>query len=271
MIFFKTVASGNDFIHVEESQYRQCFPDISGKNIISLCDRKNGAGADGVTIYRQDPQSVHFRIFNRDGSEAELSGNGMAGVAALMYHRNKSKSPVVLDTIAGRRTVTLLETTGNVYRQQVDLGTADFSNTRFFPFLKQNTMEYRFEDLSFFPVSVGNPHAVLILERMETDENLIPMGRRIAASGMFPEGTNIEMVFPSRTESFRVFFYERGVGPTDASTTGSAAVFSVLKKLGRISEKLSIESGEHPVVVTGKNKIYIENFTKIVYKGIFKP
>lgn len=271
MIFYKTVASGNDFIHVEESQYHQVFPDISGEDIVCLCDRKNGAGADGVTIYRQDPQSVSFRIFNRDGTEAELSGNGMAGLAALLFHQNKSKSPVVLDTNVGKRTVTLLETTGNTYRQQVDLGTADFSNTRFFPFLNENRVEYQFEDLSFFPVSVGNPHVVVILDQLLAEEKLIPMGERITGSGMFPEGTNIEMVFPSESESFRIFFYERGVGPTDSSTTGSAAVFSVLKKLGRISDKLSIETGEQQVVVTGKNKIYIENLTKIVYKGIFKP
>ena len=246
-----------------------------------LCDRQRGVGADGVVFFRKENNKFGFEIFNRDGGAAELSGNGMAGLAAVLLQRRLAASPIVLRTAVGRRRVELLERRGRCFVLDVEIGAPDFADRGFFPFLRgprsrrplggldEGQGPYRVAGVEFHPVAVGNPHAVVICRGPLEDAKLAALGEKIGGHGMFPKGVNVEFVRPVDDGVCRVYFYERGVGPTLASSTGSAAVFAVLRRLGLAKESLAVESGGDPVPVSWRDGIRVRNVTQLVCRGDF--
>jgi diaminopimelate epimerase len=295
MIFYKTVSAGNDFIHVDRSEPGAVrrLTDRRAKSRLAreLCQRHTGAGADGVVYYKlnrhpnQSPAapSADFEIFNRDGGEAEISGNGMAGLTALLFHLDKfpgvKDAEVALNTRAGVKRNRFLEREGNKFRLKIEIGEPDFGDRKLFPFLETGKTAYRYQDIDFYPVSVGNPHAVVVLPSPAGAERLEQIGRTLESAGIFPFKTNVEIAAPRKTgitadengKHLDIFFYERGVGPTLASSTGSAAAFAVLSKLGLIRHCLDIhrEDLEDEIKISGNPLVYIENSTEIVYKGVY--
>ena len=324
MIFYKTVSCGNDFILIDRDEYQSAVSPLITKGQLAqrICSRHTGAGADGVVFYKISPGTpgtpgttpVDFEIFNQDGSEAELSGNGMAGLSALFFYLNQSgdQDYVVLNTKAGPKRNTCLQREKNKFRLKIEIGTANFQNHDFFPFLsvsckslqKKQAFEMtppkerhqadrewvggatpfemtppkeRYQGITFYPVSVGNPHAVVLVEEDIAADRAGQIGQMLEGAPIFPYKTNVELVLPTRGEpvdyekgeNFRVVFYERGVGQTHSSSTGSAAVFAVLQKLNLITHTLTIPYPDDCIKISGKNKIYIENYTEIVYKGVY--
>lgn len=274
MIFYKTVSAGNDFLHVDEEELAHFNAETGGGRMskghlaAQLCQRQTGAGADGVIYYRVKKNNVDFEIYNRDGSEAELSGNGMAGVSALMFYLGTFKDRVVLNTRTGQKTHLLLKQEKNNFKLKIEIQKPDFYNRDFFPFLQENKSEYTHENIRFYPVSVGNPHVVVILEKELPDETLSRMGQCLESAAIFPRKTNVELVFYKNKQNCRIFYYERGVGRTISSSTGSAAVFAVLQKRTAI-DGLTLDTPGGKIKIYGKTRIYIESYTKIVYKGIY--
>ncbi|MCI0470763.1 MAG: diaminopimelate epimerase [Candidatus Aminicenantes bacterium] len=276
MIFYKTVSAGNDFIHIAADEIERV---SRGSLAAAICERNGGAGADGVVFYkiRPDRGAVDFEIFNRDGSEAELSGNGMAGLSALLFYLGEFTQQVVLHTRSGRKNHELLARNENKFRLKIEIGEADFSRADFFPFLQENKVCYEHEGVTFYPVSVGNPHAVVIPGQQLSFEEITATGKRLESAPIFPQKTNVEFVLPAGKTSGMyengadcpVFYYERGVGHTQSSSTGSAAVFAVLQRLGLVKNRLTIAAGSDKIKIYAEEKIYIENITKIVYKGIY--
>jgi diaminopimelate epimerase len=322
VIFYKTVSCGNDFILIDRDEYQSAVPPLITKGQLAqkICSRHTGAGADGVVFYKIFPGTpgttpVDFEIFNRDGSEAELSGNGMAGLSALFFYLNQSgdQDYVVLNTKAGPKKNTCLQREKNKFRLKIEIGTANFQNHDFFPFLsvsckslqkrqafemtppkerhqadrewvggatpflEKNKWGYQYQGITFYPVSVGNPHAVVLVEEDIAADKPGQIGQMLEGAPIFPYKTNVELVLTTgaepvdyeKGENFRVFFYERGVGQTHSSSTGSAAVFAVLQKLNLITHTLTIPYPDECIKISGKNKIYIENYTEIVYKGVY--
>ena len=304
MIFYKTSSFGNDFIEIEEND----LPDQAADKCLlarEICDANRAVGADGVVFYspcrkagiplgdspgrqagvplgdRPRVDGFNFQIHNRDGGEAELSGNGMAGLAAVLFQRRLASSPLRLHTKSGQRRVVLLGRDGPVFQLEVEIGRADFSTRQAFPFLKEKQDSYVIDDLKFYPVAVGNHHAVVLCKEEPAAEMLPALGGKLASHGQFPFGVNVEFVYFSAAEhppdgtaalrpaSCRVFFYERGVGPTLASSTGSAAVFAVLRRLGLVKDHLTIESGVENIQVNWNDGIFIRNFTRLVCRGNF--
>ena len=291
MIFYKTSSFGNDFIEIDRGEL-----DTGAENgalasamprhplggpacpegrhplgglAAAICDRQRGVGADGVVFFRIEKEKIHFEIFNRDGGRAELSGNGMAGLAAVLFQRRLAPSPVTLHTASGRRQVGLLARRGPVFQLNVEIGRPDFSNRRFFPFLKDKQDNYVIDGMEFYPVSVGNPHAVVICQDALSGKRLENLGKKLEGHPMFPKKVNVEFVNFTSAEKCRVFFYERGVGPTLASSTGSAAVFAVLRRLGKVRDRLAIDLGAEKIHVSWNQGIFIHNITRLVCRGNF--
>ncbi|MCP4219444.1 MAG: diaminopimelate epimerase [bacterium] len=285
MIFYKTVAAGNDFLHVDLMDYRQYAASPTAEAGISMgllaeamCRRQNGAGADGVIFYdiHKKQGSADFRIFNRDGNEAELSGNGMAGVSALLFHQRAFSDTITLETKTGSKTHTLLEQNGHTLKMNIEIGTPDFGNTGFFPFLEAGKYRYSFDRFFFYPVSVGNPHVVVLMQEPDSDppadaddQALEAAGKLLEGADIFPKRTNVEFVFFNNPDDCRVVYYERGVGPTLSSSTGSSAVYAVLEKLKLVKGRLAINTAGGRINISGNLRIYVENCSKIVYKGIW--
>ncbi len=278
MIFYKTVSAGNDFLHVDTADIEgidtpETETENKGNLARRLCHRRAGAGADGVIYYTVGQNTVDFRIFNRDGTEAELSGNGMAGLSAVLFHLGKFKDRVTLNTRAGQKTHHLLERKENNLTLKIEIGEPDFADTGFFPFLEAGREEYVFNDFSFYPVSVGNPHAVILSDKplrlleKELEMNLEKIGEMFESAGIFPRKTNVELVHFKNAENCEVYYYERGVGPTLSSSTGSAAVFAVLQKLKIIRDRLTITAGGGTIRIYGSGRVYLDNIVRIIYKG----
>lgn len=270
MIFYKTVAAGNDFLHFK---YSGDEPDFDpALKAVELCDRHEGAGADGLVCYSEKSENIFsFRIFNKDGGEAELSGNGMGGCASVIFN-NYDINSLIFETKVGRKHISLKKREKNIFTLSVEIGEPDFSNISFFPFI-ENSETVTIAGYTLHPVSVGNPHVVVLPEKTPDYETLIRDGRMLESHELFPQGTNVEFILPSSRLSegiAEVFFYERGAGYTKSSSTGSSAVYAVLQKLGKLNnnEPLTITTEKGPVIVSGSRIIHIENRVKVVYKGI---
>ncbi|MBU4268409.1 MAG: diaminopimelate epimerase [Acidobacteria bacterium] len=266
MIFYKTSSFGNDFIEIDARDLPVGAAD-KGALAERICDRQRGVGADGAVFYRVEKQGFHFEIFNRDGGAAELSGNGMAGLAAVLFQRRLAASPLRLLTAVGSRRIDLLARRGPVFQLDVEIGRPDFSQRRFFPFLKDGQESSTCAGLKFFPVSVGNPHAVVLCRDRFAPGRLAALGKKLECHPMFPGRVNVEFVNFSSAEKCRVFFYERGVGATLASSTGSAAVFAVLRRQGKVRDRLAIDCGAEKIAVSWKQGIFVHNFTRLICRG----
>jgi len=269
MIFYKTVSSGNDFLHVHLEKNNQSVNHKKSDLAKAICNRNFGAGADGVVYYQIHKKSVNFEIYNSDGTEAELSGNGMAGLSAILFFLDQFSDTVVLNTKVGIKKVTLLHRSGSEFKLNVEIGEPDFQQIRFFPFLENNKLEYSYKNIQFYPVSIGNPHLVVLLSEDLPEQKLFTLGKTLTEAPIFPLGTNVELVKYENSDSCEVFFFERGVGQTNLSSTGSAAVFAVLQRLGKAEESLIINISNQKIRIYGRKKIKVENFCEIVYKGIY--
>jgi len=301
MIFYKTSSFGNDFIEIDADDlaypegrrprgvsrepqgrptYRMAVPlgerqphgglpsgSDKGELTRRICDRHRGIGADGMVFYRMASKKFYFEIFNRDGGAAELSGNGMAGLAAVLLQRRLASSPLTLHGVVGKRRIELLGREGPLFQLNVEIGIPDFADRDFFPFLHGTADATRIDDLEFYPVSVGNPHAVVICRKMPVAAQLAALGKKLENHPMFPKRVNVEFVHLTDAEDCQVFFYERGVGPTLASSTGSAAVFAVLRRLGKVRDRLAIDCGTEKIAVSWKQGIFIHNLTRLVCRG----
>ncbi|HZY63443.1 MAG TPA: diaminopimelate epimerase [Edaphobacter sp.] len=225
--FVKAHACGNDFLIIEESMAQRRHADLARK----LCARNTGIGADGIEFLDRKPGGELFlRLFNADGSEAELSGNGTRCVAAWLAS-SEGKQQVAFGTHGGVRTCKVIEAAGDHFLIESEMG---------LPKVMPRTIELPgIGNVEGAMVNVGNPHFVLFVDTEDFSahgKRWQELGARISTSPLFPHGTNVEFVrvlSPSKI-AFRI--YERGCGPTTSSGTGtcaSSAAAMALREVGR--------------------------------------
>ena len=223
--FVKAHACGNDFLIVEDV--------VAGANHAALakrlCARHTGVGADGVEYLHRDA-GYGLRLFNSDGTEAELSGNGTRCVAAWLAE-SEGIEQVVFATHGGPRSCRVMERHGREFVIESGMGVP-----RVMP---RTIVVPEVGEVAGAMVNVGNPHFVIFVEDDGFGSHGMPwqdLGGLISVSPLFPHGTNVEFV-RVRTEAeiaFRIF--ERGCGPTTSSGTGtcaSSAAAMVLLGAGR--------------------------------------
>jgi len=266
MKFFKASSAGNAFLVVREAAARRRGRAL-GELAALLCRTDTGIGADGVVFLRRRRKNTGFRIFNRDGGEAELSGNGMASAAAFLMLQGGGET-ITLDTRVGPRRVELLGGEETALRLRVEIGPPDFADHRLFPFLDAAPAPMDYQGIEFFPVSLGNPHAVVFREGAE--DGWAAVAERLAGAPVFPAGVNVEVVTAVAPDRATVRFWERGVGRTPASSTGSSAAFAVLRARGLVGPELALESEGGEVRLTERRgAIQIEVTTLPVARGDF--
>jgi len=204
MRFSKWHALGNSYLLVERADLETpLVPDL----VTRACDRHVGVGADGVLeVAGVDGAEAEIVIWNPDGSQAELSGNG-ARIAALWLARRAGVAFVRIRA-GGRRLPARID--GD--RVEIDLGEVDVG--------RPEMLELDGERVEFTPVSVGNPHAVI--RREPTREDLQRLGPLVERHARFPNRTNVQLVRVDSPHDLSVLVWERGAGETTAS--GSSAV-----------------------------------------------
>lgn len=233
MRFQKFQAVGNDFLIVREKDLPPGCSDL-GQLSQSLCDRHRGPGADGVEFLIDHPLNPNAdfttRLFNADGGETPISGNGTRAVAAYIYFNDLWTAPrLTIETGAGLLSIELKERSGSQFTFETNLGAPRLASTDVPVALKvplatvvRETIDVDGEVIEFTACSMGNPHCSIFVESFENlDWHLL--GSRIETHAAFPERTNVEFIRVVDRDHIEVRFWERGVGPTLSSGTGSSA------------------------------------------------
>lgn len=249
MKFVKAHGLGNDFLLVE----RRSVPADASAWARRLCDRHRGAGADGVLVWEvRGPSAVTMRLINADGSDAEISGNGVRCVAAYMVRKGLLPACHVVETVPGPRAVDVRLLAGSRFRVTTDLGAPVLESGAIpvaldpaRPRVVDHPLEAAGRRVSVTATSLGNPHCSVFLDRPADDALIALLGPALEAHAFFPRRTNVEFVTVLSPEELRVRFWERGVGPTRASGTGAAAavVAAVLKGLAGRRVRVTCDGG----------------------------
>jgi diaminopimelate epimerase len=202
----KWQALGNDYLLVEQAELTQ--PLTPGR-VRQLCDYHYGVGSDGLLeITSVDGTRAEIRIWNPDGSTAELSGNGLRIVAAWLARRSGAERVTL--SVGTREVEAAVGQDGNI---AVDVGRVEVGETE--------ELDLGDERVEFTPVSVGNPHAVV---RREPERGeLLRLGPRIERHSRFPERTNVQLVRVDEPHDLTIGVWERGAGETLSSGTSSVA------------------------------------------------
>jgi diaminopimelate epimerase len=233
MKFAKAHGLGNDFILLAASEE----PAEASSWAVRLCDRHRGIGGDGVVLHAPTPDGVSFRLINADGLPGEISGNGLRCLAALAVRNGWAPSRHVVSTVVGPKAVEVAPLGGGRYRILTDLG-APALGSREVPVALEppqatvidHPLEAGGQRVLVTATSMGNPHCAVFLEHEADDDLLRELGPALEHHPFFPKRTNVEFVTVLGPEEIRVRFWERGVGYTMASGTGSAsaAVASII-------------------------------------------
>src|SRR5882672_11296990 len=207
--FAKANACGNDFLVIDGIHAPADMAAFTRR----MCDRHQGVGGDGVEwLFPAQDADIRARLFNADGSEAEISGNGTRCVAAYLSDE-QAREKVTVRTGAGIRVCTLTSRTEAKYEFEIAMGEPQVGDE--FP------IKLAFREVRGIPVSMGNPHYVVFVSEFvpgwqaETAE--------IGRHHDFKYGINVELVIAQDSSNIETRFFERGVGETQSSGTGSCA------------------------------------------------
>jgi diaminopimelate epimerase len=264
--FEKWQALGNDYVIVERAQLPF---ELTPARIRRICEPHMGVGSDGILLLDQ-PAARGFvaslRIFNPDGSEAELSGNGAR--EAIMYLRRRGwtdRTQFSIGTIAGELRPTILDET----RCRVDMGRATLRSTKDFPSGGEDGLG-EVEGLRFQFVSIGNPQCAILVGGVDAVDavDLDAIGPPIQNSPLFPNRTNVSFYAPIDDATIRARIFERGVGETLSSGTGAtgAAVAHVLRG-GDSPVTVKLDGGELLVDVGEDLHVDLTGWAIPVFRG----
>jgi diaminopimelate epimerase len=272
MKFTKAHGIGNDFILVEAGD---C-PEDAAPWAVRLCDRHDGVGGDGVLVYAFEPGGVRMRLINSDGGDAEISGNGVRCLAAHAVRSGGAPSRHVVRTVPGPRAVEVTPLGGTAYRVVTDLGVPVLQSDRIPVALEPkapSVLDYPLtvgdEVVRISPISFGNPHCAVLLDAPPDDARLARLGRALEIHPFFPQRTNVDFgAVVSRTE-IRARIWERGVGMTRASGTGSASVAVAAILAGRADRRLRVvcDGGALEIEWPEGESLRQTGTVEIVYEG----
>jgi diaminopimelate epimerase len=278
MRFTKLHGLGNDLLVVCPNEELDT-PTIS-ELARRVCERHTGVGADGLVLLTQAgplANDVGFRIFNADGSEAEISGNGLrCAMACLTHHKKIGGRRAVFRTPAGNRTGEIIGNAGMVYEVRMEMG-APRLRPEDIPFddgqpherIIDYPMPINQKIYEITSLSMGNPHCAIFIERFPARIEWHQIGREIESHPFFPHRTNVEFIRVLNRGEIDVLFWERGVGETLSSGSGSsaAAVASILKGLTDRKVKVRTSMGVVTVEWAPDDQVYQTGPAEVVFEG----
>ena len=248
MRFTKMHGTGNDYVYVD--CFEEPFPDDPARLARQVSDRHFGIGGDGlILICPSEAADARMRMFNADGSEAEMCGNGIRCLAKYLYdHGLARKETLRIETAAGMKTAELQIVAGRVRRVRVDMGQPTLQPERIPTTLPGNPscdgnrvieakLHVAGSPLEVTCVSMGNPHAVTFVDRL-SDRWVLEIGSRLEVDPHFPNRTNAEFVEVVSAAEVRVRVWERGSGETLACGTAASAVCVAGALTGRTERKI---------------------------------
>ena len=255
VLFTKMQAFGNDYVYIDAISQNIEAPGVLARRI---SDRHFGVGSDGmVMLCPSQVCDFRMRIFNPDGSEAEMCGNALRSASKLFYCSGYTKKELLtVETLGGHQTVELMVEEGQVVNIHAQIGKPEFRaekipvNTEGEIFLDQRLKaadrEFRTSSISF-----GNPHTVLLLDQGEDLEkmDLEKYGKSVEEHPCFPQRTNVTFAQILDQGHIRIREWERNCGETLGCGTGCCAAVVVANRLGLCGRRVEVQQPGGPLAV----------------------
>ncbi|MDA2928714.1 diaminopimelate epimerase [Acidobacteria bacterium AH-259-O06] len=265
---------GNDFLIVSFAEVQEEHYSALSK---AICHRQFGVGADGcVFVGSSSKGQFHIRIFNRDGTEAGMSGNGARCACAYLHHHGLAEGPKIpLHTRSGLKVHILLEQWDWSWKYKSLMG-APALEPAAIPFqapsaletVEEYPLEVHGQTVLITALSVGNPHCVVFVEEFPQAEDLERLGSALEVHSYFPDRANVSFVRVKEHHQLEIKMWERGVGPTYSSGTCSCAAAVAAVRAGKVESPVEVHTdtgsqlvewnpgGE--IVLTGKAEFIAE-------------
>ena len=272
--FTKMQGLGNDYVYIDAINQNI-------ENMSSLAkfvsDRHFGIGSDGlILICKSDIADFKMRMFNSDGSEAEMCGNGIRCVGKFVYDKGLTdKKTLTIETLAGIKTLKLNTKEGKVETVRVDMGEPILEPEKIPVISDENPVKnllLKAEDkeFKFTCVSMGNPHAITEVEETEKFD-VEKYGKVLEVNKAFPNKTNVEFIKILDKEHIKMRVWERGAGETLACGTGACATAVACYLNGKTNRKVEVEllGGKLYIEWNEKdNHIYMTGPAVTVFEGV---
>lgn len=258
MRFCKAHAYGNDFLYVEQAQVRDAVVDRLARE---MCDRHEGIGADGLIVYeRIADDALSMRLFNADGSRAEVSGNGVRALAALaLLDDARAGASLTIETEAGPKVLTHVGSEGTRLIFRTSMGPPRD--------IRHLALAAASEALSVVTVDMGNPHAVVV-GPLPDEARFRRLGAALERHAAFPHGSNVEFASVEAADRVRVLIWERGVGPTHSSGTGSCAALVAAASFGGAARQADVVApGGAQRVDWEPDSVYLTGWAEVLCVG----
>ena len=273
MEIIKMHGLGNDFICLDHFLFPpdMDYPEMARK----LCLRQLGVGADGlITILSSERADARMRIFNSDGSEAEMCGNGIRCFAKFVYDVGYvRKESMKIETLAGVLSVTLEIVDKQVNQITVDMGEPCLDPDKIPVLVEgdmavQEKMEVDGNKFNFTAVSMGNPHCVIFIKAFDSLQ-WQTLGAQIEKNRLFPKKTNVEFVRVDNSHEITMKVWERGTGVTLACGTGACAAVVAGVLEGRINRQATVHlpGGDLQIEWREDNRVYMSGPAAYVFRA----
>jgi diaminopimelate epimerase len=242
--FTKMHGLGNDFILIDGIGEK--IPTrLWDKRSVELCDRPRGIGADGVILALPSKRGeFRMRIFNSDGSEAEMCGNGLRCMVRLLLDRKHlRKKKCTIETIGGMIDASIVSANKSNFQVRYCVGVPDFAVANIPAKIRQEyfingKIKIGRKNYVVTSLSVGNPHTVVFVDDLNFDWRAV--GSEIESHKMFPNRTNVEFAKVSTRGRVLLKSWERGAGPTHASGTGACAAAAAGVMVGLLKRQAEV-------------------------------
>lgn len=260
----KAHAYGNDFLYARAADVEATGLDPV-RLAMRVCQRHTGLGADGLILYAETPGGARMRLLNADGSYAEVSGNGVRALGALLARaRGWHVSPpagglLTILTDAGPKQLWLLDAEpSSRFRFRTEMGQPRE--------IRRVTLAAAGEHVEAVCLDMGNPHCV-VLDRAD-EVRLARLGPALQEHSAFPQAVNLELVETVRRDSLRILIWERGVGPTASSGTGSCAAAVAAITAGVADRVVDVEApgGMQRVEWTDEG-VFLTGWAEVLLEG----
>ncbi|HEY87965.1 MAG TPA: diaminopimelate epimerase [Dehalococcoidia bacterium] len=282
MNFTKVQGAGNDFILVKTSDMQRDWSPVAR----ALCDRHFGVGGDGLLLVLPSVVAdFQMRIFNPDGSEAEVCGNGLRCLAIYTVDKGLTSAEVQeisVETRSGIRRITLHYDEDKLTKIQVGMGEPGFEAKDIPVMIEPGRgnlidikpiLDYQIivdgEELFLSFVSMGNPHAVYFWQYSVSNFPLSQLGPKIEQHKMFPQRVNFEVARIINRQFIEARVWERGVGETLACGSGACAVAVTAQLHGYIDNKVAVKlpGGILEVEWNGGGEVFLSGPVAVVFTG----
>ena len=272
--FTKMHGLGNDYVYMDAINQK-----IEKRSELAkfVSDRHFGIGSDGlILICPSEKADFRMQMFNQDGSEAEMCGNGIRCVGKFVYDKGlTNKETITVETLAGIKTLVMTAKNGKIETARVDMGEPILEPEKIPVISKENpvkNLKLNEEDkeFNFTCVSMGNPHAVTFIEEDVNKFDICKYGSKLEINSVFPKKANIEFINVIDDKNLKMRVWERGAGETLACGTGACAVAVAAILNGYTSREITVHllGGDLKIKWDeNDNHVYMTGSATTVFEG----